>query len=183
MNIVLIGYRGAGKSVVGRRLAELTGREFIDTDDRVEERAGAPIRAIVEDKGWAYFRRLEKKAVEEASRGDNRIIAPGGGAVLDAVNLMNLKRNGLVVWLQADLPTLRARMEKDPRTGDRRPSLTGKNAEQEMIQVIASRDPIYEQAADRKIYTSHLTAEEVAAEVLYLLRIPSSAVRGLQGAK
>jgi len=170
MNIVLIGYRGAGKSVVGRRLAGQLQREFVDTDDLIEERLGAPIRAIVESNGWGHFRSAEKRIIEEISGRDHLVIAPGGGAVLDAANVTALKRNGLIIWLKADWQILRKRMAEDSRTFAQRPTLTGKGALEELRDVIAIRDGIYERAAEVQIDTSALNVKEVVGGVLSIFR-------------
>jgi shikimate kinase len=170
MNIILIGYRGAGKSTVGRKLARRTGNGFVDTDDLVEKRQGASIRDIVASCGWDYFRAVEKKIVEEISRIDNLIIAPGGGAVLDPENVRSLKKNGLIIWLKADREILCQRIDRDSRTVGSRPTLTGKGAMEEFGEVMAIRNPLYERAADAEIDTSGLDVEEVAEAVLSVIR-------------
>jgi shikimate kinase len=170
MNIVLIGYRGAGKSTVGRRLASRTGNGFVDTDDLVEKRRGASIRDIVASGGWGHFRAVEKKIVEEISRMDNLIIAPGGGVVLDPENVRSLKEKGLIIWLKADREILCQRIGRDSRTVDRRPALTGKGAMEEFGEVMAIRNPLYERAADAEIDTSGLDVEEVEEAVLSVIR-------------
>jgi shikimate kinase len=170
MNIVLIGYRGAGKSAVGRKLASRTGSGFVDTDDLVEERQGASIRDIVASCGWDHFRAVEKKIVEEISRKDNLIIAPGGGAVLDPENVRALKKNGLIIWLKADRQVLCNRITQDSRTIDSRPTLTGKGAVEEFGEVMVVRNPFYQAAADAEIDTESLDVEEVAEAVLSAIR-------------
>jgi len=170
MNIVLIGYRGAGKSTVGRKLASRTGNGFMDTDDLVEERQGASIGDIVASCGWDHFRAVEKKIVEEISRMDNLIIAPGGGAVLDPENVRSLKENGLIIWLKAAREILCQRIDQDSRTIGRRPTLTGKGAMEEFGEVMAIRNPLYEQAADAEIDTSGLDVEEVEEAVLSVIQ-------------
>ena len=102
MNIVLIGYRGAGKTTVGHRLVARLKMKFVDTDDLIEERQGAPISQIVKSQGWDHFRKLEKAIIEEISKEDHLIIASGGGAVLDTDNVMTFRRNGFIIWLRAD---------------------------------------------------------------------------------
>jgi shikimate kinase len=170
MNIVLIGYRGAGKSTVGSRLAIRTGKGFVDTDDLVEERQGACIRDIVETCGWVHFRALEKGIIEEIAKKDNLIIAPGGGAVLDPENVGALRKNGLVIWLKADREILYQRIGGDARTVARRPTLTGKGAMEEFGEVLASRIPLYERAADAEIDTAGFDVEEVVEAVLSIIR-------------
>ena len=169
MNIVLIGYRGAGKSTVGRRLAALTRKEFVDTDDLLEKRQGALIVDIVKSLGWEHFRDMEKRIIEEISRGDHLVIAAGGGAVLDPGNVISLKKNGLVIWLKADRQVLYKRMDLDPRTKASRPPLTGKGALEELEDIMAYRDPYYEKAADVQFDTADLEVEEVVESILFII--------------
>jgi shikimate kinase len=170
MNIVLIGYRGAGKSTVGANLASRAGMDFVDTDDLVEKHQGASIREIVASSGWDHFRAVEKKIIGEVSQKDNLIIAPGGGAVLDPENVRSLKENGLIIWLKADREILCQRIERDSRTVGSRPTLTGKGAVEEFGEVMAIRNPLYERAADAKIDTAGLNVEEVVEAVLSTIR-------------
>jgi len=170
MNIVLIGYRGAGKSTVGSRLASRMGKEFVDTDDLVEERQRASIRDIVESYGWDHFRAAEKRVIEEVSHSDDFIIAPGGGAVLDPENVASLKKNGLIIWLKADREILCRRIDRDSRTVASRPTLTGKGAMEEFGEVMAVRNPFYERAADAEIDTAGLEVEEVVEAVLSVIQ-------------
>ena len=125
MNIVFIGYRGSGKSTVGRRLAARMRRRFVDTDDLIESKEGQ-IRDIVKSHGWDYFRAVEKRIIEEISKEDKLVIALGGGAVLDIDNVRVLKKNGFIIWLKADQQTLLKRIDEDPETNTRRPTLTGR---------------------------------------------------------
>ncbi len=113
MNIILIGYRGSGKSTVGRSLASRMRRRFVDTDDLIESKEGQ-ISDIVKSRGWDHFRAIEKRIVGEISQEDNLVIALGGGAVLDPDNIVNLERNGFIIWLKADRDVLRKRMDEDP---------------------------------------------------------------------
>jgi len=170
MNIILIGYRGAGKSTVGRMLAARAGKKFVDSDDLVEKHLGASIRDIVQSKGWQHFRALEKRVIEEICRGDHLIIAPGGGAVLDPANVRSLRKNGLIIWLQADGEVLHRRMVQDPGTTASRPTLTGKGALEELEEVLAVRNPYYAQAADVEVDTSTLGREEVVEKILSIVR-------------
>jgi len=169
MNIVLIGYRGAGKSTVGRRLATLTEKEFVDTDDLLEERQGAGISEIVESLGWEHFRAMEKKIIEEIGSRDNLVIAAGGGVVLDPANVISLKKNGLVIWLKADRQILYKRMNLDPRTKASRPTLTGKGALEELAEIMAHREPFYEKTADIQFDTADLGVEEVVERLLPII--------------
>ncbi len=170
MNIVLIGYRGAGKSAVGRRLALRLRRGFVDTDDLIEERLGARISEIVRVHGWEHFRAKEKRIVQDISEQDHLVIASGGGVVLDEGNIRALRRKGIIVWLKADREVLLERMEKDSQTSSRRPALTGKGVLEEFEEVMAYRQPFYERAAEVEVDTSSLNIEAVAEKILSILR-------------
>ena len=170
MNIVLIGYRGSGKSTVGRRLAERLGRGFVDIDALIENRQGTAIRAIVESLGWEHFRAMEKTVIQEISQQNGFIIAPGGGAVLDPENVRSLKDNGLIVWLKAGPEILAERMGCDPQMIDLRPTLTGKGTLAEIREVMSSRESIYRPTAAIELDTSTLDIEAVVEKILSILQ-------------
>lgn len=144
----------------------MTQKEFVDTDGLLEERQGAGISEIVKSLGWEHFRAVEKKIIEEISRGDQLIIAAGGGVVLDPANVISLKKNGLIIWLKANHQVLYKRMDLDPRTKASRPTLTGKGPLEELEEIMAYREPFYEQAADVQFDTADLGIEEVAERLL-----------------
>jgi len=169
MNVVLIGYRGAGKSTVGKRLAERLRMRFVDIDGLVEESHGASIREIVESAGWEHFRAMEKAAIRQISEQSGFIIAPGGGAVLDSENVGSLKNNGLIIWLKAEPEVLAERMRSDPETISSRPTLTGKGALGEIQEVLSSRNPLYVKAAMMELDTSTLGVEEVVEKILSII--------------
>jgi len=169
MNIILIGYRGSGKSAVGFRLASRMGRRFVDTDDLIESKEGE-ISDIVKSRGWDYFRAIEKRIIEDISREDNLVIALGGGAVLDADNVVSLERNGLIIWLKANPEVLRKRMKEDHRTYVSRPTLTGKGTIEELEELMAYRDPFYEKAGKIQLDTSSLDVETIAGKIMTVLR-------------
>jgi shikimate kinase len=170
MNLVLIGYRGSGKSTVGSRLAARLKMRFVDIDDLIEERQGVPISDIVKSHGWGHFRKLERSTIEEISKADHLIIAPGGGAVLDTDNVKALRENGFIIWLKADRETLLKRMNQDPGTNSRRPTLTGKGTSEELKEVMSLREPIYERASEIQIDTSELAVEAVVENILTVLK-------------
>ena len=170
MNIVLIGYRCAGKSTVGKRLASRLRRRFVDTDDLIEQRQQTSIYDIVSSRGWGYFRKVEKDVIKEISAEDHLVIAAGGGVILDSENVAALKKNGLVVWLKADRQVLHSRMIQDPRTVVQRPSLTGKGALEELDEVMASRSPSYEAAMEVQLDTSAMDENTVVESVLSILQ-------------
>jgi len=169
MNLVLIGYRGSGKSAVGRRLAVRLKMKFVDTDDFLEERQGIPIADIVKSRGWGHFRKLENNVIGEISTKDHLIIAPGGGAVLDTDNVKALKRNGTIIWLKANRETLLKRMNQDPGTNARRPTLTGRGTLEELQEVMSLREPLYEKASQIQIDTSTLDVEAVVDRILTMI--------------
>jgi len=167
MNIILIGYRGSGKSTVGRRLATRMGRRFVDTDDLIESKEGQ-ISGIVKSHGWDYFRAVEKRIIEGISKEDNLVIALGGGAVLDIDNVRVLKKKGFIIWLKADQQTLLKRMDEDPETNTRRPTLTGRGTLEELEETISVREPFYERVSEIQIDTSTLNVEAVVEHVLVI---------------
>ena len=121
MNIVLMGYRGTGKSTVGRLLAARLGREFVSTDAEIVKRAQRTIPEIVAQEGWEYFRDLESDICRELASRDQLVIDTGGGAILRAQNVEALKKNSTVFWLMASVETIAKRIGGD----NQRPSLTG----------------------------------------------------------
>lgn len=166
MNLVLIGFRGTGKTTVGKILARRTGMDFIDTDELIEKIMDLSIQQIVAQKGWRFFRDLEKKVISEVADKDFKIIAAGGGSVLEAENAQVLKKNGLIVWLKADLQVICARLAKDAETTAKRPSLTGRGTLMEIEEVLREREAIYTQIAMMEIDTTNLDAETAAEKIL-----------------
>ena len=117
-----------------------------------------------------YFRATEKRMIEGISREDNLVIALGGGTVLDADNVVNLERNGLIIWLKADPEVLRKRMEEDDRTSVSRPTLTGKGTIEELEEMVAYRDPFYEKAGKIQLDTSSLDVEAVVEKIVTVFK-------------
>jgi shikimate kinase len=144
--VVLVGGRGAGKSTVGRRVAALLGRRFVDIDAEVERREGRTVAALFSASGEAGFREAEAAAVEAVEReAPGAVVATGGGAVLRASNREALRRMGQVVWLRADAAVLGARLA---RGAGGRPSLTGRGVVEELAEVLAAREGFYAGVAD-----------------------------------
>ena len=166
MNIVLIGYRCSGKTAVAKIVARELGRDFLDMDALIEENAGCSIETIVSRRGWDHFREIEKRLVEEVSERDNLVIATGGGVVVDEGNVKNLRKNGWIVWLNGKAEVLKERMDKEQRSGKKRPSLTGADPLEEIKQVLDVRTPLYEQSATLVVDTSTLFLREVAALIM-----------------
>ena len=158
MNIVLIGYRGTGKSEVGRRVAARLGMTYVGMDARIVEAAGLSIPEIVAQSGWPAFRDLESAVARELAHGDNQVIDTGGGVIERPENIAALRVNATIIWLQASVATIVARICTDTQ----RPSLTGKSFTEEVAEVLDRRTPLYRAAADRSIDTDSLTPEQVA---------------------
>ena len=166
MNIVLIGYRGAGKSAVGRELAARLGRELISTDAEIVKRAKQSIPEIVARYGWEYFRDLESTVCRDLADRDQVVIDTGGGAVLRPQNVEVLKQNGKLIWLTATPDTITARIGGDTQ----RPSLTGtKSFLEEITEVLQDRTPKYQAAADHVMKTDGRSIQQLVEAVLALL--------------
>ncbi|PKN71623.1 MAG: shikimate kinase [Deltaproteobacteria bacterium HGW-Deltaproteobacteria-12] len=166
MKIVLVGYRATGKSTVGRLLAAKLKIPFWDTDLLVEESLGVPIKEIVALHGWEFFRAREKEALQKLVNEAAGVIATGGGIVLASENMDSLKLMGVVFWLDAPLADIVDRLQNDPQTDARRPQFTDGNLVQETVDVLRERIPLYEKAADFKVYIGGKSAEQVAEEIL-----------------
>ena len=105
-NIVLIGMPGCGKTMIGKMIASLTGREFFDTDDIIGNKAGMTIPDIFKSKGENHFRDLESEVVADIGKLSGKVISVGGGAVLREENRKNLRQNGVAVFISRDLEKL-----------------------------------------------------------------------------
>lgn len=166
MNIVLIGYRGTGKSAVGRLLAVRLGRELVSTDAEIVKRAQRTIPEIVAQQGWDYFRDLESDICREFAGLDQLVIDTGGGAILRAQNVEKLKKNGTVFWLTASAETITKRIGSD----NERPSLTGtKSFVDEVQDVLRERVPKYQTAADHIIATDNQSINQLVETLLRLV--------------
>ena len=163
MNVVLIGYRGTGKSTVGKVVAARLGRTMVSTDAEIVKRAGQSIPEIVAQHGWDYFRDLEAQACGDLASRDGLVIDTGGGAILRSENVQRLKQHGMVFWLTASVDTIAKRIGRDTQ----RPSLTGtKSFVDEVQDVLRERTPRYEAAADHVIATDGRSVEQIADEIL-----------------
>ncbi|MBO8142647.1 MAG: 3-dehydroquinate synthase [Firmicutes bacterium] len=157
-NVVLIGFMGAGKTAVGRRLAERLGRPFVDADQVVEESAGMSIRDIFAREGEAGFRRREAEAVRRLAARRGQVIATGGGAVMERENLRALRATGTLVWLRAPIGELLARA----RASGGRPLL--ERSDFEVRALYARREPVYA-LADLVVDTQGSSPEQVAIDI------------------
>jgi shikimate kinase len=140
--IALVGLMGAGKSTVGRRLAERLGREFFDSDAEIEKAAGLSVPDIFALHGEADFRRGEKQVIRRLLEGRPHVLATGGGAFLDADTRAIMRERAITVWLNADLETLWRRVQKR----DDRPLLHRPDAKAHLTNLVTAREPYYAQA-------------------------------------
>jgi shikimate kinase len=164
---MLIGYRGTGKSTVGRIVADRLNRKFLDADLEIEARAGRSIRSIFTDWGETVFRDWEEQILAElTSAFPNAVVATGGGVVLREINRRRIRGFGLVVWLRADPTELARRLESDERGLADRPALTLAGTLAEIAQVLEDRIPLYQDLADTVMETGGKTPDEVAAAIL-----------------
>jgi shikimate kinase len=164
-NIVLVGFMGTGKTSVGRRLADALGLEFLDMDHVIEQREGKPISRIFAEDGEPYFRVLERSLARELSARGGRVVATGGGIVLNPDNIRDFSPSGLVVCLLASPEAILARVEKETH----RPLLACGDKLQKIRALLDSRLALYE-AIPVRIDTDGLSAEQVANRVLALYR-------------
>lgn len=163
MNIVLIGYRGAGKSVVGAELAERLGMDCVSMDARIVEKAGIKIPEIVEKYGWPTFRDMETDVAIELAGRERLVIDTGGGVIERDENMAALGKGACVVWLKASVDKIVERIA----SGTERPALTsGKSFTEEVAEVLARRIPKYEAAAHHEIDTDRLTISQIATRII-----------------
>jgi shikimate kinase len=137
--IALVGLMGAGKSTIGRRLADELGVPFFDSDDEIERAAGLTVSEIFERHGEPEFRRGERRVIERLAKGPPCVLATGGGAFMDEGTRALLRERAVTVWLRADLDVLWRRVSR--REG--RPLLKRPNPKQALADLLALRAPVY----------------------------------------
>jgi len=163
MNIVLIGYRGTGKSHVGEILARRLGMRLVSMDAEIVRHAGRRIPEIVAEHGWPYFRDLETAEARRLAGEDRLVVDCGGGVIERDENTAILQQNAMVFWLQASVATIVSRIEGDSE----RPALVeGKTFTEEVAEVLERRTPRYRAAAHHVIDTDPLTPEQAAEAIL-----------------
>lgn len=174
-NLVLVGPMGAGKTSIGRRLAQRLGLRFVDTDREVEASTGASVTTIFECEGEAGFRARERAMLAQLLDGDGQLVATGGGAVLDAVNRALLRQRSFVVHLHVDVEAQLDRLARDRS----RPLLQRDDRHAVLRALAAERAPLYAEVADLRFDTSRLPCSDAAAALAQLLpphwrRMPGS---------
>jgi shikimate kinase len=170
--LVLIGYRGTGKSTVGRVLAGRLGRTFLDSDLEIEARANRSVREIFAERGEPAFRDWEERTLAELTVGSPAaVLATGGGAILREANRSRLRDFGFVAWLTAHPSVLARRLEADRRGLAGRPALTPAGTLDEIVRVLRVRTPLYTELADAVIETGEKTPDQVVDSILELLAL------------
>lgn len=163
MNIVLIGYRGTGKSTVARILGQRLERTVISTDAEIVKAAKQSIPQLIEQFGWDHFRKLETEVCHKFTGQENLVIDTGGGLILKEENVQLLKANGTFFWLTATVSTIASRISGDTQ----RPSLSGtKSFVEEIEEILEIRIPHYQAAADHVILTDQISPEHIADAIL-----------------
>jgi shikimate kinase len=165
-SIVLIGLMGAGKTAVGRRLANKLDLPFIDADTEIEMAAGASIREIFAEHGEAYFRQGERKVIQRLLDSGPQVLATGGGAYMSAETRAAIKARGLSVWLNADIKVL---LKRVGRRGNR-PLLAGGDPEKVMKKLMQERYPVYAEA-DITVESRDVPHEMIVGAVIDALAV------------
>lgn len=169
MNVILLGYRGCGKTSVGKKIANELWKDFVDTDDKVRERFGTSIAEIWKKWGEPAFRQAEAEAMTQLAVKEDLVIATGGGilthdagrqAVLNAPNATR-------IYLACSAEVLAQRIASDSATTQERPSLTGDtDPAEEVRQVLEQRDPVYREVADIVFDVSHCSIDEAKRHLI-----------------
>ncbi|WP_118986828.1 shikimate kinase AroL [Photorhabdus sp. CRCIA-P01] len=160
--LFIVGARGAGKTTVGKLLANELSYTFIDTDHHIQQTSNMTIADIVNQQGWQQFRQLESQALQQVSQ-RNHVISTGGGIILSAENRQYMRQNGMVIYLQASASILAERLMQQPEN-TQRPSLTGKSIVEEMEEVLAARENLYCECANH-IINAQFSPEKITTYV------------------
>lgn len=163
-NIILIGMPGSGKSTVGIILAKWVSRDFVDTDILIQVSQGHPLQDIVDSEGHMALRKIEETVLLSLEC-HNHVIATGGSAAYSDAAMNHLKSDGIIIFLNADLPTLESRVNDFGTRG------LAKRPDQSFSDLFAERLPLYTKHADFTVDNTNLSQEAVCAEIIKILRI------------
>lgn len=165
-NIILIGLMAVGKSTVGRMLANLLDYRFLDADQVIEARAGAPIPWIFDREGEAGFRDREQQVLDEVTRESGIVLATGGGAVLRPANRALLKERGIVVLLESSIDRLVDRTRRDTK----RPLLRQGDPREVLTRLAQERGPLYSEIAQFRFVTDRRGPKSLARDIVNRLQ-------------
>ncbi|MGM9998381.1 MAG: shikimate kinase [Candidatus Bruticola sp.] len=163
-NIYLVGFMGTGKSTIGRELARVMGRKFIDIDQELEKRYNGSISSLFKDHGEKWFREREEELCSELAQSTNRVVATGGGSLLNPANFAAFQNSGLLICLYTQRDCLIERLERS----EKRPLLQNTNIGERVDQLLQERRNLYERIKIR-IDTTNYTPLETAKRIAELL--------------
>ncbi len=166
VNIYLVGPMGAGKTTIGRQVAEVLGKNFKDSDHEIVRRTGASIPLIFEIEGEEGFRKREQDVIEALTSEKDLVLATGGGAILRPENRKHLSQRGTVFYLFGSIDQLLRRTRRDRN----RPLLQTENPRARLEALMAERDPLYREVADTVIYTDERSVRSVVKEIVTRLK-------------
>ncbi|WP_373777068.1 shikimate kinase AroK [Glaesserella sp.] len=164
-NIFLVGPMGAGKSTIGRQLAQMLNMDFLDSDAVIEERAGADIDWIFDLEGEVGFRKREEKIINELTQAQGLVLSTGGGSVLSKDNRNVLSARGIVVYLETTVDKQFERTQRDKK----RPLLQTEDPYLTLQELAKVRNPLYEEIADVTIQTDEQSAKAVATQIIEMM--------------
>lgn len=168
--IILIGFRGTGKTTIGELLSKKLQWQFMDMDKEIQKEEKKTIKEIVEEKGWEYFRSIEKIYMKKVLTLKKFVISLGGGAVLHQEEMNKLKETSLVVWLKASSSEILKRLYSDKKTTTQRPNLTDLPFDQEIEKILKEREPLYRKFSHFSIDTENKTPEIIVKEITLRLK-------------
>lgn len=160
LNIIIIGFMGTGKTIIGKQLSKITGKTFVDLDEIIEKESNMSIKRIFEEKGEKYFRLIESRMLKKICESQNTIISCGGGVVLNDINISEIRKNAIVFLLKAAPEVIIRRVQ-----GEKRPLLNVPKKIEKINELLKSREKAYKLTADFSIDTDNLTPIEVANEI------------------
>jgi shikimate kinase len=160
-NIFLIGMMGAGKTTIGKSLAQQSGKTFVDSDEEIQQRTGVTIAHIFDVEGETGFRQREANIIQELVKRNNIVLATGGGVVLSESNREALRHNGIVVYLKSSVHNLWQRTRHDRG----RPLLQNADPHAKLKELFAQRDPLYMQTADLIIHTGKQSVHVLVSQL------------------
>jgi shikimate kinase len=161
-NIFLVGPMGAGKTSVGRYLANYLHKDFYDSDQEIEKATGVSLTWIYDLEGLSGFRQRECKTIDELSGLSNIVLSTGGGCVETPEVREILNRRGIVIYMEVSLQTQLNRLKRDKR----RPLLQGEDPQAVLIDLWENREPYYDEIADFTVMTDDRSVKDVCDEIL-----------------